>query len=352
VHRYYFEGACFVEGGGAEMIRQLTASPFESHVDVFLNADSTLARDPVSGNFQAIFSRKSGQIRSEKVGEDSNSRVSLSGKRVIWTPDPRILEQVAPTLFSSLSPLNRLRMRSAKAPHALVVGYFATREPLEALGFPNRNVWLMGSLDSESCYLSYANEGGAEHLASQAALYVSTGSLRDRRACPAENSLKAKGVFQAMFVCSGESAAWDVEGFDTYRVPESKGGQGRAYKQRKAKVLERLVERLERAFPGVEASLVWKELGTPLTHQRYLHSLTRSGYGFAATVPDFLWARPSYESGIDGLHFCGAHVKPAHGIVTALVNGTGLAERILSWDNAKTSARNGRQRVEGLAATS
>lgn len=339
VHRYYFEGACFVEGGGAEMIRQLTAGPFQTKVDVYVNADATLVRNGISGRFQAQWKHKEESFQVE-------------GKRVVWTPDPRSLQATAPSLFPLLSPLNRLRLRAAKAPHALVVGYFATRSPLEELGFPNRNVWLMGSLNAESCYLNHASEGGVEHLASEAALYVSTGSLRDPHACPPGNALKAQGVFQAMFLCSGEVSVWNVEDYDSYRVPESKGGQGRAYREKKALVLGRLVERLERAFPGVKENLVWKELGTPLTHQRYLNSLTRSGYGYAATVPDFLWSRPSFESGIEGLHFCGAHVKPAHGIVTALVNGVGLAERILSWENGRTSAENGRTRVEGLAATS
>lgn len=328
VHRYYFEGACFVRGGGREMIRALREGVDAS---VHASADTRLSRAP-DGLFR---------VR----GTSARGDVDLTARRVIWTPDPRALAACSDL---ALPALTRARLASAEDPHALVVASLATRAPLGDLGLPNRNVWLMGTLSAEECYL----ERDPEILAARAPVYVSTGSLRDPEACPGGNPLGARGLLQAMFLCPGDARPWDVEDFAGYRVPESKGGQGRAYRVKKERVLGILLDRLERSAPGLRASLAWKELGTPLTHQRYLHSLSRTGYGFAATPRDLLLARPSYESGVEGLHFCGAHVKPAHGIVTALVNGVGLAERILTWDNPPRRSASGTRgmAIDGLPA--
>jgi|GEM_PF-626186 len=323
VHRYYFEDACFVEGGGREMIRQL----LNDDVRYFAGVDIGLRRES-DGTFR-VEGTRAGHANGDSV------RINLSARRVVWTPDPRLLADAAPSLAATLPALSRMRLQASRDPHGLTVAYFATRAPLEELGLPNRNVWLMGSLSADASY----DEEDPVRLAAEAPVYISTGSLRDPHACPLGNPMGARGVFQAMFLCPGNARAWNVDAYETYRVPESKGGQGRAYRLKKGEVLATLAARIEKEFPGLAENLAWKELGTPLTHRRYLHSVSGSGYGFAATVADFLWSRPSHESGIDGLHFCGAHVKPAHGIVTALVNGVGLARRIASWDNAKIHAR-------------
>ncbi len=334
VHRYYFEGACFVEGGGGAMISALLTPEVDYHTST-----QTRLRRGADGLFHV-------------EGCSATGSLALSAHRIVWTPDPRALATTAPDLYGRLSPLTRLRLRSARDPHALTVGYFATRPPLEELGFANRNVWLMGSLDAESCY----REFDPRVLAREAPLYVSTGSLRDPGACPEGNKLGARGAFQAMFLCPGDAGPWGVVDAEHYRLPESKGGNGRAYRLVKEETLSILAARLEEAFPALRGAWAWKELGTPLTHGRYLNSTSRSGYGFAATVGDFLWGRPSYVTGIDGLHLCGAHVKPAHGIVTALVNGVGLAERILSWENPRRAhspiGAPGVRCVEGVEATS
>lgn len=306
VHRYYFENPCFIEGGGRALIEALKHSEVS-----YFKAVQDIRIERVDGRPGSSSARFGVQAGGQLIYADN----------VIWTPDPRTL---AGACAFGLGRLTDYRLKKAQNPHALVVGYFATRKSLSDYGFENRNYWLMGELSSEQAY----GRHDPEDLARAAPLYLSMGSLRDPLAVSPENKLNALGAFQAMFLMPGEPDLWDVSDADKYRVPESRGGFGRAYRLKKERVLSLLRARLEKEFPCLVGDLLWEELGTPLTHGRFLNSVSRNGYGFAATVFDALIGRPSYATGIEGLYFCGSHIKPAHGIVTALLSGVGLAEKL------------------------
>lgn len=308
VQRYYFEGACFVRGGGKAVIDAL----IHSDVEYVVSCDA---------QFECDHRVESKQGRARYKVHLQNGRTVVCND-IVWTPDPRLLPRAAQTI--NLPTLLRERLKRAETPHALVVGYFATRRPLPAYGLKNCNHWLMGRFNSEACYL----ERDPVVLAENAPLYVSTGSLRDPDALREQNKLGAQGVFQAMFLCPAESSIWGGDDVSVYRTPESKGGFGRNYRNLKQEVLKTLTDRLQRSWPELTGELVWTELGTPLTHHRYLNSLTLNGYGFAPTVQDLLWRRPGVETGVEGLYLCGAHTRPSHGIVTALLNGVGLANSL------------------------
>jgi phytoene dehydrogenase-like protein len=80
----------------------------------------------------------------------------------------------------------------------------------------------------------------------------------------------------------------------------------------------------------LKGELSWSELGTPLTHHRYLATSTLGGYGYEASVSDVLWGRPGWKSGRPGLYLAGAFTRPSHGILTSLLNGVGVGERVLA----------------------
>jgi phytoene dehydrogenase-like protein len=306
VQRYYFENACFVRGGGRAMIDALLHAGVEYKTNCSAEIERVHSAELAGEGVRFVVKTATGE--------------KFFARNVVWTPDPRLLEGSAEGF--ALPSFLREKLRRVETPHALVVGYFATKKPLEAYGLKNCNYWLMGTLDSEQCY----REQDLNLLAAGAPVYMSTGSLRDPEAIKPDNKLGAHGVFQAMFLCPPTSEIWGGEDLDTYRVPESRGGYGRQYRLKKEQLLKTLTQRIVRCWPALEGELVWCELGTPLTHRRYLNSVTLNGYGFAPTVSDLLWKRPGTSTGEEGLYFCGAHVRPAHGIVTALLNGVGLAD--------------------------
>lgn len=312
VHRYYFEKPCFIEGGGQALIDAL----IHNKVDYLTSTNATMEQLSQAEATEYQFPKARFKITTHKK--------TFFCHNVVWTPDPRALSTAAPRI--TLPILQRIRLNSVQEPHALTVGYFATKRKLTEYGMHNCNIWLMGSGNANDSYQLNRN---IDAFAEQNPLYISTGSLRDHSALSAQAKTRGfNGIFQAMFLCPNDIHLWNVSDSELYRTPERKGGQGRAYRMQKEKILDILIKRVVQKFPTLEGELIWSELGTPLTHSRFLNSISRNGYGYSPTVFDLLFARPSFNSGICGLYFCGSHIKPAHGIVTALLNGEGLARRL------------------------
>jgi phytoene dehydrogenase-like protein len=311
VHRYYFEAPCFPEGGG----HWFTNAFIHENIEYLTKENA---------KFETCSSVPGARFQIK------TSRGDIFARNVVWTPDPKLLPLSSPV---SMGFWKNLQLKNVKYPHALAIGYFATHHPLQDLGMSNANHWLMGNMSSSQCYSSQS----LNELAQNAPIYLSTGSLRDKSAIEPDNPMQAKGVFQAMFLVPTNSDCWQVSNSQTYKIPKSRGGSLESYEETKSEVLEILKNRIVEAFPLVKDSLCCAFLGSPLTHERYLFSRARNGYGFAATVADFLLWRPSYKTSTPGLYLCGAHIKPAHGIATALLNGVGLA-KVLIRERVKKSS--------------
>lgn len=313
VNGYYFRGAAFVRGGGNAMIEEL----LDERVDYRTRADARFSR---------IEDGKAGVLCEKGRAFPLRFRAELPdgeilAHNVVWTPDPRLIERSA---SFRLDPLTRFRLSRVEDPHAYVVGYFATREPLSDYGLENRNYWLMGDLRSNEMYRTR----DLQRLAAGAPIYMSTGSLRDPGAIEPDSKIGARGVFQAMFLCPPDPELWGGSDLARYRKSRAKGGFKEDYTAIKDRMLEQLKERVFAEFPQLEGELVWDELGSPLTHGRYLNSIGLNGLGYSPTVFDATIGRPGYRTGVPGLYLCGQYIKPAHGIATALANGTGLGRKL------------------------
>jgi all-trans-retinol 13,14-reductase len=332
VHRYYYERPCFIRGGGQafrdallhDNVQYLTDSPVHSIQDQ--SRHFAPRAHTHTGTHAGLSEPGSFRYRVE-AGEHV-----VHCRDIVFTGDPKNLAQVCKF---SLPILLRIRLARAQAPHALVVGYFATRRPLGDLGFRNANYWLHGGYSSQEAY----RERDVFKLAQFAPLYLSMGSLRD----PLRGESAGVGEFQAMFLtppCAdvwmpegvGRSTSWaqHEQSLAAYRVSGAQAGYRRHYLQVKKSVLSHLEERLLAQFPVLKGELSWSELGTPLTHHRYLATSTLGGYGYEASVSDVLWGRPGWKSGRPGLYLAGAFTRPSHGILTSLLNGVGVGERVLA----------------------
>jgi all-trans-retinol 13,14-reductase len=340
VHRYYFANPCFVRGGGQAIIDALT----DPAVDYYTGAPVTCV-DSNETDYKA---------GTRYVISTPTSRFHCHN--LVWTADPRLLRASA---RFELPILLRARLSRAADPHALVVGYFVTSSNLDELGFANANYWLKGDWSASDSY----QQDCLFQLAQSSAVYLSVGSLRDKSWPQAndsnENAQRGKrrfagqGVIQAMFLVPPRWDLWsgskeygqrpspanELTGPEFYRESAADGGYRRDYLRIKNEILEILTARLVHAFPDLRNEIVWRELGTPLTHHRFLNSSTLGGYGFASTVEDLIWSRPSYRSGRAGLYLAGAFTLPSHGIVTALLSGVGVGRSIVGTMSKQQTVR-------------
>lgn len=308
IHRYYLEKPCAIDGGG-------------------LALRDALLQD---ANFKTQTEAEVIQIDASKTThyrfQIQTTDNIFTAQSIIWTPDPRILQRV---YTGKLGWLLRTRLNFVKDAHCLVVCYFATKRPLSEYGFTNSNDWLLGQASPSENYHTHA----VTTLAQNNLLYLSTGSIRDAAYFQSQLQQAKKtcgGLFQAMFLVPPDVNLWGGHDPDNYRLSEEKKGFRKAYIERKQAVLDIIKKRLFNHYPALAQSgeLIWQEVGTPLTHRRYLASEGMNGYGYQPSRFDLLFARPHWRTGVTGLYLSGSFLRPAHGLSMAMLNGLGVAKRI------------------------
>ena len=100
------------------------------------------------------------------------------------------------------------------------------------------------------------------------------------------------------------------------------------YHQEKEQAAARIVQRLEKIFPGLEAALDYQEVGTPRTHRRFL-GRDDGTYG---PIPKKklmgLLAMPFNQTAIPGLYCVGDSTFPGQGLNAVAFSGFACAHRV------------------------
>lgn len=102
------------------------------------------------------------------------------------------------------------------------------------------------------------------------------------------------------------------------------------YKKQKELVIEEILNRVQKYYPGIKEHIVVKELGTPRTMERYTGNPKGAVYGYAQTVKQAGRYRMKSETSIENLSLVGAWVSPGGGYEGAISGGMAEAGRILN----------------------
>ncbi|MUL38183.1 carotenoid isomerase [Gloeocapsopsis dulcis] len=102
----------------------------------------------------------------------------------------------------------------------------------------------------------------------------------------------------------------------------------REYEQRKEAAAGRVIERLEKIFPGLDAGLDYMEVGTPRTHRRFLNR----DDGTYGPIPQRrlrgLLGMPFNRTAIPGLYCVGDSTFPGQGLNAVAFSGFACAHRV------------------------
>ena len=94
-----------------------------------------------------------------------------------------------------------------------------------------------------------------------------------------------------------------------------------AYTQKKERLLEHVLERLEKHYPNIKEIVEYAEVATPKTMQRYVRTPNGTAYGYKPTPRQF-FRKPKVKSDkIDNLYFVGQFVL-AGGFSPAISSGS------------------------------
>ncbi|KAL3839379.1 hypothetical protein ACJIZ3_023970 [Penstemon smallii] len=101
------------------------------------------------------------------------------------------------------------------------------------------------------------------------------------------------------------------------------------YEAKKELVAEKIISRLEKQlFPGLKSSIVFKEVGTPKTHRRYLARDSGTYGPMPRGTPKGLLGMPFNTTAINGLYCVGDSCFPGQGVIAVSFSGVMCAHRV------------------------
>lgn len=119
-----------------------------------------------------------------------------------------------------------------------------------------------------------------------------------------------------------------IHAFTPHWIADWQGLSPSEYEEKKEQAAGAIIERLEKIFPGLDAGLDYLEIGTPLTHRRFL-GRTDGTYG---PIPKRkLWGllgMPFNRTAIPGLYCVGDSTFPGQGLNAVAFSGFACAHRI------------------------
>ncbi|KAL4323851.1 hypothetical protein GQ457_11G008550 [Hibiscus cannabinus] len=117
--------------------------------------------------------------------------------------------------------------------------------------------------------------------------------------------------------------------FTTSPLEDWKGLSPKDYEAKKELIAEEIIARLEKKlFPGLKSSIVFKEVGTPKTHRRYL-ARDMGTYGpMPRQIPKGLLGMPFNTTAISGLYCVGDSCFPGQGVIAVAFSGVMCAHRV------------------------
>ncbi|XP_024186431.1 prolycopene isomerase, chloroplastic isoform X5 [Rosa chinensis] len=117
--------------------------------------------------------------------------------------------------------------------------------------------------------------------------------------------------------------------FTTSSIEDWEGLSRKDYEAKKERVADEIISRLEKKlFPGLMSSIVFKEVGTPKTHRRYL-AREQGTYGpLPRRTPKGLLGMPFNTTAIDGLYCVGDSCFPGQGVIAVSFSGVMCAHRV------------------------
>jgi phytoene dehydrogenase-like protein len=200
------------------------------------------------------------------------------------------------------------------------------RGDLRDLGAGAYNLWQFDDANVDETYARVRRGEGP------VGAYITSGSLKDPDT--AHHAPPGHHTLEIMSLASGDPKHWGVD-VDPSEIEQWRYRKSPAYIAKKDAWEAALIERAERAFPGVRERIIYTESSTPLTQGRFTRATNGTCYGISSTPDQFMQKRPHFRGPIPQLIHCGASLRTGHGIVGAMTSGYAAA-RIIAKDTGRT----------------
>ena len=294
---HYFNGGFYPMGGGGAIVKAMTN----------------------------VIKKHGGEIRVSqcvsKILVENNTAIGVqlsNGEKILGT---NILSNADPnTTFlklvgkENISKKLATKLSKTKYSVASLILFLTLDMDVSACGLDSGNIWYLRHENIDELY----HELTAKDISQGhdfPAVFMSCTTLKD----PASFNGRYHNFEIVTFI--------DYDSFDAFN--HSKDYHGEAYTSFKEKIVEKLMNNVERIIPNAKNHVIQAELGTPKTNQYYINSTNGSVYG---TEKSFTQIGPfsfKFKTEIENLFLCGASTT-SHGIGGATHSGVEAAAAILN----------------------
>ncbi|MCV7315259.1 NAD(P)/FAD-dependent oxidoreductase [Mycolicibacillus parakoreensis] len=136
-------------------------------------------------------------------------------------------------------------------------------------------------------------------------------------------------TIEVQTIAPSDLRLWGADGADI-----AGGGyrQRAGYQEIKEIVTDGLRQRLEQVYPGAAGKVVWSELGTPATQERFTHTSAGNAFGLECRLSQFGPFRPGATTPIAGLFLAGTSTAWGPATEGAMLSGLHAASAITGRD--------------------
>jgi phytoene dehydrogenase-like protein len=293
---HYLNGAWYPNGGAGQIAEAAGAVIRAAGGDLLPNHEVTGIR--LEGN-RAVGVEVCVRKGKEGFGTEFRAPVVVSDAGA-WNTFTRMLPS------SSLPFWNELK--SAPAGFEVVELFLGLRRDPREMGFQGENHWIFSSFDHDEMYAQ--RNGLLDGRAVMA--YLSFPSLKDPLAKRHTAEVIAPLSYRSLEAYSQEP--WRRRNVD--------------YESAKNRIVQVLLDFIERHHPGFRDLVEYSELGTPLTFEHFTAARSGSIYGYPGTPDRYRKAWLGPDTPIRNTFLTGSDVA-LPGIMGALMGGVLTASRLL-----------------------
>jgi hypothetical protein len=211
---------------------------------------------------------------------------------------------------------NSLARRLAKTKYSVasLILFLTLDMDVTQAGVDSGNIWVLKNKDIDTLYhdMTVSDLANGEEFP---AVFISCTTLKD----PASFNGRYHNLEVITFI--------NYESFDEFNHLEDYHND--AYLRYKEKIIQKLLNSIEKVIPGAKEHIVQMELGTPKTNQYYIKSTNGNVYGTEKTLNQIGPFSFSAKSEIENLFLCGASTL-SHGVGGATNSGVVTAAKVLN----------------------
>jgi all-trans-retinol 13,14-reductase len=297
VMSHYFGGGYYPRGGGGALPRAFIRALRKHGGDI--RVKTTVQKILLEGR--------------KAIGVRLADGTEIRAKQIISNADPDVtFGRLVGT--ENLGFVTRARLRRTKYSVSAISLFMAVDRDLAAEGYDSGNYWYYQDGDVERAY----RQGLTAWTPDQGEIpgaFLTVTTLKD----PTKKQKGHHTMESFAFVGHDAFKQWSDTRFEAR--PES-------YQERKRLIMDRMLDVVSKIIPNIRDSLVFSELGTPLTNVHYCASTAGNLYGTEKSLFQIGPFGHPIRTEIENLRLCGASTL-SHGIMGAHISGLVAAKDIL-----------------------